>query len=73
LSRADTDLDTLLRAKYQASVGVRYQLGNSVVSFAITENVANFNNTSDVGVQVGWTYSPAMGAIHDRGGSRDAP
>ena len=30
------------------------------MSFAITENLQNFNNTPDVGLQLGWAYSPAL-------------
>jgi len=33
-----------------------------VLSFAITENLQNLNNTPDVGVQLGWAYSPALEA-----------
>lgn len=59
LTHDDTDLAGLLETKYQVSVGIRHRIGGSVVSFAITENIAHFNNTPDVGFQIGWTYAPA--------------
>jgi hypothetical protein len=31
-----------------------------VLSFAITENLSNFNNTPDVGLQLGWAFSPVL-------------
>jgi Protein of unknown function (DUF3187) len=54
----DTDLPDLLKTKYQASVGVRYRVGASVLTFAVTENLGSFNNTPDFGFQIGWTSSP---------------
>jgi len=59
LTHEDTDLDGLLKTKYQISVGVRHRIHASVWSFAITENTGNLNNTPDVGFQLGWTYTPA--------------
>jgi hypothetical protein len=56
----DTDLPDLLKTKYQASVGVRYRAGGSVLTFALTENLGTFNNTPDFGFQIGWTSSPAV-------------
>jgi len=55
----DTDLPDLLKTKYQASVGVRYRVGASVLTFAVTENLGAFNNTPDFGFQIGWTSTPA--------------
>src|SRR6267142_2829191 len=55
----DTDLPDLLKPKYQASVGVRYRTGASVLTFALTENLGTFNNTPDFGFQISWTSSPA--------------
>ena len=37
--------------------GLRYRVGASVLSFAVTENFGSFNNTPDVGFQIGWAYS----------------
>jgi len=38
---------------------VRYRIGASLLTFAVTENYRNFNNTPDFGFQIGWAYSPA--------------
>jgi len=59
-SHQDTDLHELRDWKYQLSAGVYHRFGRSVISFAITENLQNFNNTPDVGLQFGWAYSPAL-------------
>ena len=58
--RADTDLDELREPKYQVSLGFRYRIGASVLTFGVTENVANYNNSPDIGFQLGWAYSPAF-------------
>ena len=55
-SKDETDLDELRGMKYQASLGVRHLWRNSLLSFAITENLQNLNNTPDIGLQLGWTY-----------------
>ena len=60
LTHEDTDLEGLLKTKYQVSVGVRHRIEASVWSFAITENTGSFNDTPDIGFQLGWTYSPAF-------------
>jgi hypothetical protein len=59
-SREDTEVDSLLGMKYQLSLGVYRRFGRGVLSFAITENLQNFNNTPDVGLQLGWAFSPAL-------------
>jgi len=59
-TRNDTDLDSLLALKYQTSLGVRYRSGDSLWTFALTENLKTFNNTPDFGFQLGWAYSPAL-------------
>jgi hypothetical protein len=56
----DTDLEGLLKTKYQVSIGVRHRVDASVWTFAITENVRNFDNTPDIGFQIGWAYSPVF-------------
>ena len=56
----DTDLEALLEKKYQASLGVRYRIGASLLTFAVTENFINTNNSPDIGFQIGWAYSPAF-------------
>ena len=50
--------------KYQLSLGVYQRIGRGVLSFAVTENLQNFNNTPDVGLLLGWAYSPAL-ALED--------
>ena len=42
---------------YQASLGVRQRYGRLVWSYALTENLVNFNNTADLGFHIGlaWT------------------
>jgi hypothetical protein len=59
-SDEDTSLDELRDLKYQLSLGMYRRVGRGVLSFAITENLQNFNNTPDVGVQIGYAYSPAF-------------
>src|SRR5262245_55961457 len=43
--RADTDLNDLRDPKYQVSLGVRYRIGGSVLTFAVTENLVNYHNS----------------------------
>lgn len=61
----DTELNELLDTKLQLSLGVYRRMGRGVLSFAITENLQNFNNTPDVGLQLGWAYSPALARTGD--------
>lgn len=61
-SHAETDLDELLDPKFQLSLGVYRRFSRGVVSFGITENIRNFNNTPDLGLQLGWAYGPALAA-----------
>ena len=58
--RADTDLDELRNPKYQVSLGFRYRIDSSVLTFAVTENVANYDNSPDIGFQLSWAYSPVF-------------
>ena len=64
-TRDYTGLDELLDMKYQLSIGLYRRFGRGVLSFAITENLQNFNNTPDVGLQLGWAYSPALAHRED--------
>jgi hypothetical protein len=59
-SHKDTDLDELLATKYQASLGIYQRIGAGLISFAITENLQNLNNTPDIGFQIGFAFSPAL-------------
>jgi len=58
-TRHETDLDELLRPKYQLTLGIRHRIERFLISFGITENLQNFNNTPDIGVQLGVAYVPA--------------
>ena len=60
-SHRDTDLDELLATKYQASLGIYHRIGAGLISFAITENLQNLNNTPDIGFQLGFSFAPALG------------
>src|SRR5687767_5455937 len=64
-SKEDTQLNELLDTKLQLSLGIYRRMGRSVVSFAFTENLQNFNNTPDVGLLLGWAYSPALAKTSD--------
>jgi hypothetical protein len=55
----DTQVEALRANKYQLSFGLRHHRGGHLLTIAVTENVANFNNTPDVGLQLGWAYRPA--------------
>jgi hypothetical protein len=57
---AQTDLDELLRDKFQLSLGVRHRFDCCVVSFAATENLQNLNNTPDIGFQLGFAWVPRL-------------
>jgi hypothetical protein len=59
-SHQDTDLDELLATKYQASLGLYHRSGGSLLSFAITENLQNLNNTPDIGFQFGFAFTPSL-------------
>ena len=53
-----TDLDELLGEKYQLSIGVRHRYENMLFTFGITENLQNYNNTPDIGFQLGFACVP---------------
>lgn len=57
-SRETTDLDELLGEKYQLSLGIRHRMEQFLISFGITENLQNVNNTPDIGFQLGLAYIP---------------
>jgi hypothetical protein len=59
-SHEDTDLDDLLATKYQLSLGIYHRIGAGLISFAITENLQNLNNTPDIGFQLGFAFSPTL-------------
>jgi hypothetical protein len=57
-TREQTDLNELLGTKYQLSAGIHHRRGSQLITFAITENIQNINNTPDVGFQLGWSINP---------------
>jgi hypothetical protein len=52
----ETGLDELNSDKFLVSLGLRHHRGPHLVSFAVTENLANFNNTPDIAFQLGYAY-----------------
>lgn len=63
-SHDQTDLDELLGEKYQLSLGIRHLMKAFLISFAVTENLQNVNNTPDIGFQLGVAYIPRSVAGH---------
>jgi hypothetical protein len=55
-----TDLPELLEDKYQLSLGFRHRFERCLVSFAVTENLQNLNNTPDIGFQLGFAWIPQL-------------
>jgi Protein of unknown function (DUF3187) len=54
----NTTLDELREDKFLLSLGVQSRNKNTLWSLAVTENVSNFNNTPDIGAQIGFAYMP---------------
>lgn len=54
----DSTLDELTDDKFQLSLGIQSRAKNILWSFAITENVSNFENTPDIGAQMSLSYMP---------------
>jgi hypothetical protein len=59
-SRRETQLQDLLDRKYQITAGVYHRIGRGLLTFAMTENLQNLNNTPDIGFQLGWAFSPSL-------------
>ncbi len=57
-SHKQTDLEDLLGMKYQYSLGIRHRFESCLLSFGITENLQNLNNTPDIGFQLGVAWIP---------------
>ena len=55
----ETSLEELRAAKYELSLGLRHHRGSHLLTFALTENLASFNNAPDIVMQLGWAYRPA--------------
>jgi hypothetical protein len=52
----DLDLPELAAVSIQASIGVKRMITpESVLFVALTENIAHFDNTADIGVHLAWT------------------
>lgn len=54
----DSTVEELTDDKYQLSLGIQSRGENILWSFAVTENISNFENTPDIGVQLGLAYMP---------------
>ena len=52
----ETDLSELRCDKYQMSIGMRRRFANGYWTLAVTENLRNFDNTPDIGFQLGAAY-----------------
>jgi hypothetical protein len=59
-SHDETDLEDLLEDKYQITAGLRHRMNQFLVSFGVTENVQNINNTPDIGFQLGFAWLPKV-------------
>ncbi len=57
-SKDQTDLEDLLADKFQLSAGIRYRIRSCVLTFGVTENLQNLNNTPDIGFQLGFAWVP---------------
>jgi hypothetical protein len=66
-TRNETDLDVLRATKFQVSAGVRHHRGRNLISFALTENLQNVDDTPDIGFQLGWSFVPGR---HSSSGCR---
>ena len=54
----NTTLEELKEDKFLLSLGLQSRGKNVLWNLAVTENVSNFNNTPDIGVQLGLAYMP---------------
>jgi hypothetical protein len=50
----DTTIEELSDNKYQVTLGVQTRRQRNVLRFAVTENLANFSNTPDVGITLSY-------------------
>jgi hypothetical protein len=62
LSRRETDLDELRDGKYQITAGFRHRVSECLVTFGVTENIQNLNNTPDIAFQLGLAWIPGLKA-----------
>jgi hypothetical protein len=54
----DSTVEELTDDKYQLSIGLQSRSESFLWSLAVTENVSNFENTPDIGFQLGVAYMP---------------
>jgi hypothetical protein len=54
----DSTVEELTDDKYQLSIGLQARSESFLWSLAFTENVSNFENTPDIGFQLGIAYMP---------------
>lgn len=54
----ETEIEELTEEKYQLSLGLQSRGRNVLWSLAVTENISNFGNTPDIGMQIGVAYMP---------------
>lgn len=54
----NSTVEELTDDKFQLSLGVQSRGRNVLWSLAVTENISNFENTPDIGVQLGLAYMP---------------
>ncbi|HEX7011868.1 MAG TPA: DUF3187 family protein [Steroidobacteraceae bacterium] len=54
----NSTVEELTEDKFQISAGMQSRNKNVLWSLAVTENVSNFENTPDIGVQLGLAYMP---------------
>lgn len=54
----NSTIEELTDDKFQLSAGIQARSRSILWSFAITENISNFENTPDVGLQIGLSYMP---------------
>ena len=54
----ETEIEELTEEKYQLSLGLQSRGRNVLWSLAVTENISNFGNTPDIGMQLGVAYMP---------------
>lgn len=57
-SHDQTDLKELLGEKYQLTIGLRHIRDSMLLTFGVTENLQNINNTPDIGFQFGVAWIP---------------
>ncbi len=52
----ETQLEELSAEKIQATLGLQWMMAGNVLRFGFTENLANFNNTPDVGLSFSFAH-----------------